>query len=192
MDREQPLALKEWAVTVNALLSGELICVMRKGGIHEETKKFEVKSSQFLLMPAYEHQKEQLLKPAYQGRIMDTIKLFEQNPNVMTINGYAELVEDIELYDEAAVASLFHEHIWTEQFATERFKWKKTHPLHLLILRTYQFAEPIELQMQPTYIGCKSWITVEEQVKLGHATPVLNDEQFNEKREAIKRALNLV
>lgn len=187
---EQTLALKEWAVTVNALLAGELICVMRKGGIHEETKKFELKADRFLLMPAFEHQKEHLLKPAYQGRIMDTIKLHEVNPDIMVIKGYAEVVADIEIVDEVQLQRIYEQHIWTEQFAIERLKWKKTQPLHLLILRSYIFAQPLELQMHPTYTGCKSWISIEEQILEGQATPVLTDEQFKLKYEAIKNSLH--
>lgn len=186
---QQPLALKEWAVTVEALLQGELICVMRKGGIHEETKKFELKAPKFLLMPAFEHQKEHLLKEAYQGRIMDTIIKYEQNPEVMTIGGYAEVVEDIEIFDESKLNSIINEHIWTEQFAYERLKWKKTQPLHLLILKVYKFESPLELNMQATYTGCKSWISIEESLHIGQATPVLSDTEFSIKYEALLNCL---
>jgi len=189
VEQKQPLALKEWAVTVNAILAGELICVMRKGGIHEETKKFELKAPQFLLMPAFEHQKEHLLKPAYQGRIVDTIKQHEIDPAVLNVEGYAEVIEDIEVYDEEQLQRIYEDHIWTEQFATERLKWKKTHPLHVLVLRAYKFHEPLSLTMKPTYSGCKSWITIEEQLRLGKAKPVLTDEAFNLKYEALKKHL---
>lgn len=63
-----PVALKEWAVTVKALQEGHLMLVMRKGGIIEETRDFQLVSPSFYLMPAYEHQKEHLLKADYQGR----------------------------------------------------------------------------------------------------------------------------
>lgn len=186
---QQPLALKEWAVTVEALLRGELICVMRKGGIHEETKKFELKAPQFLLMPAFEHQKEHLLKDAYQGRIMETIKKYEQHPEIMYIGGYAEVIEDIEIFDESTLHHIFNHHIWTEQFADERLKWKKTQPLHLLILRVYKFTEELKLDMKPAYTGCKSWISIEEHINLGQAVPVLNDEQFAVQYNALVNSL---
>ena len=56
------VALKEWAVTVDALAQGTQILLLRKGGIHEEGKDFRVIHPEFLLYPTYEHQREDLLK----------------------------------------------------------------------------------------------------------------------------------
>ena len=55
------IALKEWAITVDALASGEQILLMRKGGIHEESKDFRIIHDEFLLYPTYEHQRPCLL-----------------------------------------------------------------------------------------------------------------------------------
>ncbi len=54
-------ALKEWAVAVRALEKGDTTLVVRKGGIRE--KAFAVEDSRFLLLPGYEHQRPELLKP---------------------------------------------------------------------------------------------------------------------------------
>ena len=37
-----PTAFKEWAVTVRALAEGEQLITLRKGGIREENKHFEI------------------------------------------------------------------------------------------------------------------------------------------------------
>src|ERR671911_2719302 len=55
--------LKEWAVAVRALEGGETALVVRKGGIRE--KAFAVADRRFLLLPGYEHQRPELLKPDY-------------------------------------------------------------------------------------------------------------------------------
>ena len=47
------LALKEWAITVKALADGDQIMMLRKGGIHEESKDFRVVHPEFLLYPTY-------------------------------------------------------------------------------------------------------------------------------------------
>ena len=62
------LALKEWAITVKALADGDQIMMLRKGGIHEESKDFRVVHPEFLLYPTYLHQKEDLLKDSHQPR----------------------------------------------------------------------------------------------------------------------------
>ena len=58
------MALKEWAVTCQALARGEQVLLLRKGGIHEDSKDFRVIHREFLLYPTYEHQKRELLQPA--------------------------------------------------------------------------------------------------------------------------------
>ena len=58
-------ALKEWAVVVHALLEGEQIVDIRKGGIKEDGRHFDLPTRRFWLYPTAEHQKAELLKPAY-------------------------------------------------------------------------------------------------------------------------------
>ena len=58
-------ALKEWAVVVHALLEGEQILDVRKGGLHEDGRHFAVQSNRLWLYPTAEHQKPELLKEPY-------------------------------------------------------------------------------------------------------------------------------
>jgi hypothetical protein len=185
----QPVALKEWAVTVRSLIEGEMIMVMRKGGIIEETRDFQLIRPCFYLMPAFEHQREELLKTPYQGRIAGTLENWSKDADTMTIEAYAEAVQDIEVYDSETLERIFGEHIWTETFAEERLKWKKKNPLHVLLLRVYKLDQPITVPMQPTYTGCKSWVTLEDGVPNVGMTPVLSDMEFAEKVNRIVEKL---
>lgn len=184
-----PIALKEWAVTVDALLQGELIFVMRKGGIVEETRDFELISPQFFLMPAYEHQKEYLLKKEFQGRIAATMTDWSPQQEIMKLKGYANVVEDIEITSEAQLQALYHLHIWTEDFAIERLKWKKKKPLHLLVMRVYRLNTPLMPPMRAPYTGCKSWVKIEDELLGTDFVPVLTDDQFEQKYNEVKAAL---
>ena len=58
-------ALKEWAAIVHALLEGEQIVDVRKGGLREDGRHFDVTSRCLWLYPTAEHQRAELLKPAY-------------------------------------------------------------------------------------------------------------------------------
>lgn len=184
-----PVALKEWAVTVKALQEGHLMLVMRKGGIIEETRDFQLVSPSFYLMPAYEHQKEHLLKADYQGQIQGTMEGYTPDMASIKLSSYAEAVEDIEITDQETLDRIREYHIWTDTFAEERLKWKRTKPLHLLLLRVYRLEEPIELPMKSTYNGCKSWVQLEEGMPKPVMVPVLSDEQFNHLAAQIKQAL---
>ncbi|WP_338555173.1 DUF1802 family protein [Paenibacillus sp. KS-LC4] len=190
MTRE-PVALKEWAVTVNALRDGELIMVLRKGGIEEETRDFQLVSKGFYLMPAYEHQKEHLLKAPYQGRIESIMEGWSPDRDSITLGAYAEATHDIEINDQETLDRLRDFHIWTDKFSEERLKWKRTKPLHLLLLRVYRLAEPAELEMFPAYTGCKSWVKLERDLTHAAMVPVLSDEEFASQVAQIKAALCL-
>ncbi|MFF2480640.1 DUF1802 family protein [Paenibacillus sp. NPDC058071] len=187
----QPAALKEWAVTVEALKEGELMMVMRKGGIAEETKEFRLVSPGFYLMPAYEHQKEHLLKEPFQGRIPGTMAEWKPDMASIKLDAYAEAVEDIEINDQETLEKLREFHIWTDGFAEERLKWKRTKPLHLLLLRVYKLAEPIEVPMQPAYTGCKSWVQLEEGQPRPQMIQSIPEDRLQRQIQAIKQAIGM-
>jgi len=189
VDYNRPVALKEWAVTVQSLAAGELIVVMRKGGIIEETRDFRLLRPSFYLMPAYEHQREELLKETYRGRIAGTLAGWSREAETMTLGAYAEAAEDIEVYDSETLDRIFGEHIWTETFAEERLKWKKKNPLHVLLLRVYKLDRPVQVPMRPAYTGCKSWVVLEDGVPETGMTPVLSDEQFGLAADRIRTLL---
>ncbi|TYP71207.1 DUF1802 family protein [Paenibacillus methanolicus] len=189
----RPAALRDWAVAVKALTEGKQILVLRKGGIAEETRDFRLVSDSFYLLPAYEHQKPELLKEAYRQGIEETLADWNPEKGTVRVGAYAEAVEDIELRDQETLDRIREFHIWTDAFAEERLKWKRSKPLHLLLLRVYAAEEPVEIPMLPSYSGCKSWVSLEEE-SLGLRPdwkPVLDDETFGREREAVLGALGL-
>ncbi|MFD2613580.1 DUF1802 family protein [Paenibacillus gansuensis] len=187
----ESMALKEWAVITKALLEGEQAVILRKGGIEEETKHFEVKSSSFFLYPTYEHQKSEWVREPYHGKINDTLLQWDRTGNTVTIVGYAEVVEDIEIYQEEVLHKAGPFHIGTEEFAEGRLKWKKNQPLHLLVLRVYRLEKPVTVPVIPDYLGCRSWVQVQEDLAAagGKKIPVLSDAEFHQMYREIKARL---
>lgn len=192
MKTSTQIALKDWAVTIEALGSGKQILLMRKGGIREETRHFELQSDEFFLYPAYEHQKEELLKPEFQGEVAKTLQYWSKDDQTTTIKYYAKLYEDIEVMDEDALHRIAPTHIWTDQFATERLKWKKKLPLHLLLVRVYQLDQPVEVEIRPEYNSCKSWHSLPDDLSSLSAKPVLSDEKFMAQVNKVKELLATV
>ncbi|MEQ8386467.1 MAG: DUF1802 family protein [Coleofasciculus sp. A1-SPW-01] len=66
------------------------------------------------------------------------------------------------LSTQAAVDALLPYHIWNEQFASGRFKWKPRQPLYVLLLRIYKLSSVQRLPYRSEYGGCRSWINVAE------------------------------
>ncbi|MFC4809254.1 DUF1802 family protein [Paenibacillus sp. GCM10023250] len=188
IETEPCAALKEWAVAVKALAEGKQIMVLRKGGISEETRGFRLRSKRFFLLPAYEHQKPELLKEAYRDDLKAVLAGWTPGSPTVEIAAYAEAVDDIEIYDQETVDRLANYHIWTDTFTEERLKWKRKQPLHLLLLRVYRLEKPVTLPMRDAYTGCKSWVGLDGVPELTGGQAVLSDEEFARQAAEIRAA----
>lgn len=167
-------ALKEWAVAVKALERGDTALVVRKGGIRE--KAFAVPTTRFLLLPGYEHQRPDLLKPEHQDLMNEIPDRKDDGPLLFT--SFAEVQTAREISEPEALEAIDPHHIWTPEYAESRFKWRPKKPLTILVLRTYLLPEPVELPYREGYGGCKSWIELEESVSTEGAKPALDDREF--------------
>ena len=167
--------LKEWAVTVRALERGDTALVVRKGGIRE--KAFAVPKTRFLLLPGYEHQRPELIKPEFRG-IMDEIPdMTDDGP--LRFSSFAEVAGAYEISEPEELAALDPHHMWTSEYAESRFKWRPKKPLTILVLRTYLLPETVDLPYADEYGGCKSWIELQQTVPVEGARPALSEEDFH-------------
>ena len=94
------LGLKEWAVACRALEQGSMITLIRKGGIREPGKAFQVQERQFLLYPSYEHQKPELVKLEWHGALDQTLAGVKLPPQEVTFSLLAETTEVVEVMDQ--------------------------------------------------------------------------------------------
>jgi hypothetical protein len=184
------IALKEWAVTVQALAQGQQVLLLRKGGIHEAGKDFRVIHPEFLLYPTYEHQREDLLKPEHQSALS---RLLSDSPRgaTVTFTHWARAEEIIEVSEQDRVDHLSPHHIWADEYAQSRLHWKPRLPLSIMLLRVYQTEQPVTVPYIPEYGGCTSWVEVIPTVNLGNLQPVLTDREFRRQVDAIKGSLGL-
>ena len=166
--------LKEWAVAVRALERGETALVVRKGGIRE--KAFAVANRRFLLLPGYEHQRQELLKPEYRKLLRGIPDLTDDVP--LRFTSFAEVRGAYEISEPGSLEAIDPYHIWTPEYAESRFRWRPKKPLTVLVLRVYLLPEPVELPYSEAYAGCKSWIELEQPVPVAGARPALEDEAF--------------
>lgn len=183
------IALKEWAAAIQALESGEQILIMRKGGIEEETRDFELQSHSFFLYPTYEHQKKELFKEPWQALVDRSMANWSPEGREVEVTCFAEAVEDWEVTSQEEMDKLREFHVWNDTFASERLRWKRTKPLHVILLRVYKLAVPQRIGIEPDYAGCKSWIGLQGIDESAARVPVLSDEQFAARCEQVRRVL---
>ena len=182
------IALKEWAVAVKTLGRGEQILALRKGGIHREDRDFRFVHPEFLLLPTYEHQKEELIKPEFHDALRDT---YNGNgvADSIEFTYFCRVTDKFELRDEADLDRLSGLHIWTDDYAHKRLHWRPKQPLTVALLRVYELEETRTIPVLAEYSGCKSWVELGRDVALGDMTPVLGDAEYESRADAVRDAL---
>ncbi len=182
------IALKEWSVAVQALARGRQVLIIRKGGIREEGRHFRVTHPTFLFYPTFEHQQLELLKPGLdKGSALPDGPRDPMTPVQLT--HYAEVHKAFPVSELEELRALSPHHIWSDDYAEKRLRWKPRHPLTAMVLRVYELETPRTLQVMPEYIGCRSWVALAAPVALGALSAVLSDEAFAHEAAAIDRAL---
>ncbi len=185
------MALKEWAITVEAMAQGDQVLLLRKGGIHEDGKDFRVIHREFLFYPTFLHQKEDLLQPPYQSALREMLEQPQDNEKI-TFSYWAKAEEVLEISDQEKVDDLEAHYIWTTAYAQSRLHWKPMLPLSVMLLRVYKLEKPVTVSYLPEYGGCTSWVEVLSDVNLGNMDPVLDDAEFQRRVDDIKGSLGLV
>ncbi|MBD1874195.1 DUF1802 family protein [Nodosilinea sp. FACHB-131] len=180
--------LKEWQAAVTALLQGETILLLRKGGIREAKGQFSLAARQALLLPTVEHQKAALLKEAFRPLMTGEVAHDDQ----VRFDGWAAITHALPLTAEAEVAALLPYLVWNEQFVAERLNWQPDRPIYGLLLRAYRFQQPLMLPRHRGYSGCRSWVETGQEVGVEHSTPALAKADYTDQVNAILAALPAV
>ncbi len=183
-------AYKEWAVIIRALLEGEQVLDVRKGGLREDGRHFGLQATKVWLYPTSEHQRADLLKPAYQH----TIELSPGSPvgDPITVPGWADIVGLATLTDPEQLAALDSKLIWTLDYAESRLNWKKRDPLWVLALRVHRLLEPVVVPWLEEYGGCTSWVDLEglpDDPASLPSEPALSDTAFDARIKGVMDAL---
>jgi len=173
-------ALKEWAIVVRALLAGEQILDLRKGGIREARRHFALRATRLWLYPTVEHQDRDLVRPAYRRWVDDTER--DAPPGrAVRVEGWADVVGVARLTDPADLAKIDGKFVWTGDYAASRFHWKSRDPLWVLALRVHRLLDPIVVPFRDEYGGCTSWVDLsplpDDPASLP-SEPALSDEAF--------------
>jgi hypothetical protein len=152
-------AYKEWATIVQALLAGEQVLDVRKGGLHEEGRHFAVQATRFWLYPTAEHQRAELLKEPYRHWV-DVAPAAPVGDDVV-LPGWADVVRVATVTEPEELDAVASKLIWTSEYAASRLAWKRRDPLHVLALRAHRFVEPVTVAWSDEYGGCTTWVEID-------------------------------
>ena len=80
--------------------------------------------------------------------------------------------ELIEVSQQDKVEDLSPHHIWTDEYAQSRLRWKPMLPLSIMLLRVYRMEQPVTVPYIPEYGGCTSWVDIIPPNKPGQPHPI--------------------
>ena len=203
-----PIAFKEWAVTVRALAEGEQLLTLRKGGIREPDKHFKLDYDRFFLYPTFDHQCSDLVRESHQPELTRALEegvwtdgepsphALRRNreipqPDRVRIRAWAEVAAHYTITDRRTVDALSPFYVWTSDYAEKRLAWKRRHPLHVILLRTYRIPRPVTVKVRDEYGGCRSWLELTRDLPF-EGTPVLSDDEFERASEEIASIASIV
>ena len=105
-------------------------------------------------------------------------------PDRVRIRAWAEVAGAWTVTDRRAVDALSPYYVWTPDYAEKRLSWKRRHPLHVVLLRTYRIPRPVTVKVRDDFGGCRSFLEITRDLPF-EGTPVLSDEEFERASEEI-------
>ncbi len=184
------VALKEWALVIEALLAGKQAVLLRKGGILESDNQFELEHARFLFFPTFVHQDARMVKAQWRGGI----ESMRAEPEKVEIRGYGEVARIFEVPAVAAggrakLEQLDDLHVWDAPMLDMRFAYRPEKPLYLVVVRAFALATPVVMANTLEYAGCKSWVPLGRDVAVDGARAALSEEALGGIVDRIARTL---
>lgn len=181
-------ALKEWAVLERAMGEGRIIAMVRKGGIRERRPGFVVRHDRFVLYPTYFHEKEAELADRFRPMLAasDSRRPREGQIRIELVCEVAGLWKVDDLSRLAAIAG---EHGLAPGAVASRFHYRNDPGVQVVAVRVSRLRSPVEIPEVRRYLGCVSWVELDDGIDIDEATPVVGDAEFSSRIEAIERSL---
>lgn len=183
------VALKEWAIVVEAMALGKQLLLVRKGGIRDPRGGFELKHREFLLYPTLEHQKEDQVRPEFRELFQRSKEAASPQPGKVRFSLYGGVAASIEVKELSRLAGLEKHHVWAPAFFEERTRYRPQAPFQVLVVRPYRLHAPVLHSVRPEEAGCRSWVPLAEPVSLERAEPLHDNQKFRAALEEIHSKL---
>ena len=180
-------ALKEWSATIDALASGDQIFLLRKGGIRETDRHFEIPHRRFLLYPTHFHEADRLLKPEFQHLVDYDAPVAG---DTVTFTAWSEIADVLSVNRAEQLEALSDLHVWTDEFVNKRIAWKPRHAADLIVLRTHRLIDSIQIPVEPQHKGCKSWVDIDPPIDVTESFPAIPDEEWEDRLREIRLLLS--
>jgi len=182
------VALKEWAVLVDAMARGDLIAMVRKGGIREHRAGFDVRHDRFLLYPTFFHEKLNELDARFHP-MLESVHANRPSEGTIELRYVANVAAVWKVTELERLRAIDAEHGLTWGAVESRFRYRDDPRVHIVAVRVAKLASAVSLPEARRYTGCVSWVKLDEDVDVSGATPVLADRAFATRLRALEHSL---
>jgi hypothetical protein len=163
-------SLKEWSTVIDALGRGEQVVLIRKGGIADP--KFGVEAKRFYLYPTFFHQPEAT-----------------SEPRSVTITHWCQVVRNWRVGELDTLRRLEPHVVIPRQTLEARYRFRPDQSLYILGVRTFALPAPVTISVTPDYLGCRSWVSIDDELDVTGSRPALPDAELQAKLETIDRVI---
>jgi hypothetical protein len=177
-------ALKEWAVVCRALRDGRQTLLVRKGGILEVKRGFEVVHRDFWLFPTYVHQSPADLVPAVRAEFAEA-EVAQPPAGLVDLDLYAQVTDEVKVTDLDRLQALAGLHVLSADCVAGRFHYRNRPGVHVLVLRVFRRPAPVRVPNTPGYDGCISWVELDQPLDTDGLMPVLPPGAFEARRRDV-------
>ena len=188
MEEQSRSALKEWAAIEQILAAGHSTILLRKGGIRERKRDFEVDHREFWLFPTHYHQNPDELVPGFEWAL-ESGRAAEPDGDHVRIEHYAVVEDAFRVEDLEALRRLEGLHPLEATTVESRFHYRDRLHLHVLVLRVHRVREPYVIPNTLDYEGCISWVELDDPLSTVGSVPVLDDAAFEAARREVAERL---
>jgi hypothetical protein len=181
-------ALKEWAVLVDAMARGDIIAMVRKGGIREQRAGFSVRHDRFVLYPTFFHEKVGELAPRFRESLEEAHGM-RPDEGTVRIAHVADVVGLWTVTELESLRAIDNEHGLAWSAVESRFHYRDNPVVQVVAVRVSALKEPVVVPELRRYQGCVSWVALENPVAVADAIPAVDDERLRTRLARIEDAL---
>lgn len=161
-------ALKEWKSVIDALGGGEQVILIRKGGLAD--RHFGLEADRFYLFPTNYHEGA-------------------GEPSSVPITHWCEVVRTWQVRDLETLHRLAPLVVMDRATLDTRYKFRPDQAINVIAVRAYRLAKPARIAVREEYHGCRSWLSIDDEVDIDGSVPVLDDIALTAKIESVEALL---
>jgi hypothetical protein len=174
------MAFKEWSLICDALADGSQSLIFRKGGIAEGRGGFSFDHHRFWFFPTQFHTQKNQVLPVAANSDHSRFREHSLQPGEgfeLDLMGEITLKGILDAWWKVEQLRSFHH--WQDAVLKERFEYGTPKGIQFALVRVYRADSPLQLIMERSFGGCRSWIQLPESSNTARSfTPVLSDDEF--------------